>query len=544
MNLKYLYTAVIIYTALSINMAFSQSNSVVVDTIIERIKFLENLPEQRLDYVSKIDHIYTEMYAQELYPYIKREYDRGEYIKDLDLKFNLYHLMESVYYAFPNYEKAAPIAYQLLEIGRQTKNPAHLYFAYSTIGADEEGLRGSEETTEFYLLAHKYAASNPSLLAKSNIELAMIFMDKEEYLTAREYLENAVQIAQKQNNLVQLCYAYSVLSDYYLIITDYDSSLKYYKKIDSITQLVPEFKDSRDVLSSTINAGMVYIQRKDFNSAETQLSKAAHLATISGDFEYLSGINNAFYQLEAAQNNYDKALIYYKASVAYKDSIYNEETRSQLNSLKITYELDKKESELTIAQKNEEYSIKQTWYILVISIIAIVTLALFLLYYRSQLKTSKIESDLINKEKEIKEIEIENLAHEVQLKNKELADLFLHQYEKAQLITDVVNNIDQSSEQIKSTLLSQLSKKEDWANFKMHFDKVHEGFFHKLSEISNELTTKDIRYCAYIRMNLTAKEIAIMLGISHRTVQGIRGRVRKKLDLESSTDLALFLMNL
>lgn len=130
----------------------------------------------------------------------------------------------------------------------------------------------------------------------------------------------------------------------------------------------------------------------------------------------------------------------------------------------------------------------------------------------------------------------------MQLKNKELADLFLHQYEKAQLLTDVIENIDKSNDQLITDLREQLNRSEDWNNFKFHFDKVHEGFFQKLNELAPDLTSKDIRYCAYIRMNLTSKEIAIMLGISYRTVQGIRGRVRKKLGLHKDEDLVLYLM--
>ncbi len=65
-----------------------------------------------------------------------------------------------------------------------------------------------------------------------------------------------------------------------------------------------------------------------------------------------------------------------------------------------------------------------------------------------------------------------------------------------------------------------------------------------MNDLSNNFTSKDIRYCAYIRMNLASKEIATMLGVSYRTVQGIRGRVRKKLKLDTNTDLALFLMKL
>lgn len=71
-----------------------------------------------------------------------------------------------------------------------------------------------------------------------------------------------------------------------------------------------------------------------------------------------------------------------------------------------------------------------------------------------------------------------------------------------------------------------------------------QGFFDKFNALSPDLTPKDIRFCAYIRVNLSSKEIAIMLAISHSAVQGIKGRVRKKIQLDSSEDIVKYLMNL
>ena|GEM_PF-3739805 len=62
----------------------------------------------------------------------------------------------------------------------------------------------------------------------------------------------------------------------------------------------------------------------------------------------------------------------------------------------------------------------------------------------------------------------------------------------------------------------------------MNSERTHEQFLNKIKEMHPELTSKDLRLCAYLRMNLSSKEIAPLLRISVRGVENHRYRVRKK----------------
>ena len=544
MMLKHLYVFLAVWLGIALHTAVAQSNAGDVAVIIDSIKSLENEPLKRATYVSEIDHLYIEIYSPQLYTYVKREFDASDKITDLYVKYDLFHLMEAVYYAFSDYNKAAPIAYDLLKIAQQTKSSKHLYYAYSSIAADESGLGNNYKEIEFLLLAHEHSIYSKSVEAKSNIELSSAFMAVNDYNKAKKYILDGIELALESEDLQHIIYAYAVMSDYYYQTDDYNNALAYIQKVDSIGKVEIRLADSRDIIETNINAGLIYSEKREFKKAADYLNKALVLTQKANDLDTQFQIFEALSELEEAKGDYAKGLTYYKEYAALKDSVFNEEASRQLNMLKISYEIDKKDLEITTAKKNEEFSKLQTWSILLIALILIIALVLLLLYLKAKLKSSKIASELTAKENVISQIEIENLEHEVQLKNKELADLFLHQYEKAQLLTEVIDNIDRSNDTLKENLQEQLNKSEDWTNFKLHFDKVHEGFFQKLNALASNLTSKDIRYCAYIRMNLTSKEIAIMLGISHRTVQGIRGRVRKKLGLQSSDDLVLYLMNL
>ena len=76
------------------------------------------------------------------------------------------------------------------------------------------------------------------------------------------------------------------------------------------------------------------------------------------------------------------------------------------------------------------------------------------------------------------------------------------------------------------------------------FDEVYPGYFNKLIKYSNKLTQNDLRLCAYIRLNQTTKEIAQMCGVSIRTIESQKYRLRKKLKLSKDQSLTTFLFSL
>ncbi|TLX75770.1 hypothetical protein E9993_09455 [Labilibacter sediminis] len=87
-----------------------------------------------------------------------------------------------------------------------------------------------------------------------------------------------------------------------------------------------------------------------------------------------------------------------------------------------------------------------------------------------------------------------------------------------------------------------LEHKSDWETFETHFDDAHINFFNRLKEKYPKLTPKDLRLCAYLKMNLSSKEIAPLLNISIRSVEVHRYRIRKKLELEPNDNLVEIMM--
>ncbi len=165
--------------------------------------------------------------------------------------------------------------------------------------------------------------------------------------------------------------------------------------------------------------------------------------------------------------------------------------------------------------------------------------------HRRRTEAAKQELDRVRQEK---------LQAEIAYKNKELASTTLHLLQKGEILHKIQDDIQRiarscNEQDTRKDLLSltkvlaqdaQLDA--DWGQFAQHFDQVHSEFLRRLRERFPELTPRDQKLCAYLRMNLSTKEIAPLLNISVRGVEISRYRLRKKLHLEKDANLTDFLL--
>ena len=80
--------------------------------------------------------------------------------------------------------------------------------------------------------------------------------------------------------------------------------------------------------------------------------------------------------------------------------------------------------------------------------------------------------------------------------------------------------------------------------FEMRFKGVYESFYQKLSKQAPDLTPNDLRICAFIRLNISSKDIARLTGKTLGTIDNNKTVIRKKLNLSSDNNLQKYLLNL
>ncbi|MCQ2135693.1 MAG: hypothetical protein MJY67_02130 [Bacteroidales bacterium] len=156
------------------------------------------------------------------------------------------------------------------------------------------------------------------------------------------------------------------------------------------------------------------------------------------------------------------------------------------------------------------------------------------------------ENELINK----------NLEDELKAKSKLIATNTMSLIRKNEILSEIKEEVEKQKlelgdsypdkyyRKLLGTIESQISSEEDWKIFQHNFDRIHSGFFAILKERYPDLTSADLRFCAYLCLNLTSKEIASMMNISLKGVEAARYRIRKKIGLPSEESLTGFMMNL
>ncbi|HEY9117842.1 MAG TPA: triple tyrosine motif-containing protein [Roseivirga sp.] len=164
-------------------------------------------------------------------------------------------------------------------------------------------------------------------------------------------------------------------------------------------------------------------------------------------------------------------------------------------------------------------------------------------------------ADLSKKsETEIIRLKNENLEAEIKMKSQELTSSAMHLIQKNQLLNQIKNtlkNINKDAEKnqlttqlnrIVKSIDKDLSTTEEWQQFQNNFDDVHGNFITRLKETHPDLTPQELKFSAYIRMNLNTKEMANLLNISVRGVEIGRYRIRKKLNLERKDNLSDYIL--
>ncbi|WP_197464090.1 triple tyrosine motif-containing protein [Rufibacter sp. DG15C] len=171
-----------------------------------------------------------------------------------------------------------------------------------------------------------------------------------------------------------------------------------------------------------------------------------------------------------------------------------------------------------------------------------------------QEKEEALRREALLNEQKLVRLRNEQLESELATKSRELANSALSIVSKNELLNGIREEIlqlkDASGKKLAPEQLKKLQKvieegmdtDYDWNLFESSFNEAHENYFKKLKAVHPELTPKDLKLCAYLRLNMNSKEIATLLNITVRSVEISRYRLRKKLNLDHEKNLVEFLM--
>jgi hypothetical protein len=174
---------------------------------------------------------------------------------------------------------------------------------------------------------------------------------------------------------------------------------------------------------------------------------------------------------------------------------------------------------------------------------------------RGRIKSAKLEEEKLKLESEKLALEHRTLQESLEFKDRELTANALYLLKNNELITKISDNLlkamssfDKENQQAIREIISELRANQNnnvWDEFEMHFTKVHAQFYPALQERFPNLTSNEKKLCAFLRLNMSTKDISAITQQSVNSITVARSRLRKKLNIEGEdVHLINFLMSI
>ena len=218
----------------------------------------------------------------------------------------------------------------------------------------------------------------------------------------------------------------------------------------------------------------------------------------------------------------------------------------------------------TVNSADFSFKIKRPWffsnfailfYVIMLALLWIVIHNSYKIYYnKQQLKVlKKSEEDIalrdLESSQKLMKLNNEKLKLDIESKNRELAISTMSLIKKNEFLNDIKNELKdkdgvQDLKKVIKIIDKNLNNTDDWKLFEEAFNNADKDFLKHIKSLHPNLTPNDLRLCAYLRLNLTSKEIAPLLNISYRSVEVKRYRLRKKIDLPHESSLTSYILEL
>ncbi len=451
----------------------------------------------------------------------------------------------NVYFALGMYEDASRVFFKYYELKRDEGNQQQIAFSLTNIGAIQLQMGQFDQAKPYFLnalgiisdLADEVNEGKPvpEMVSLYN-NLGIIYRELGIPDTAILYYQLGIQIAKELKQTDEtLAKLFNNLGNLYIDTEQFDRA---FEALSTALVLRESINDLSGMAASHRNLGNYYTSVNNFQEAGIHFYKAVDYATGVGGKSLLQGIYNNMFEYYDVLGNADSALKYHILMKTYADEVNIEETLRELTILELSAQFSEKEKLIQAEQKR-----KELWYyfVAILLVLMLTLIAMLFILTKNRLKRIKLEKE--NSDFAAKNLALENdiLEKKLEVQKKEMATQVLYQIKKNELVDRIVKKLLSHSTDFKKENqslirgiirdLEQSQQDEVWDEFELRFQGVHNEFYEKLHQINPDLTTNERRLCAFLKLNMTTKEIASITGQSLRSIEVARTRLRRKLDL-------------
>lgn len=303
-------------------------------------------------------------------------------------------------------------------------------------------------------------------------------------------------------------------------------------------------KNDKTILKDITNTKQTLLKNK-FNNISFEYAALNYNPLSKSEYQYkLSGYNNKWSQWST------------KGKVSFKNLPFGDYeflVRSRIGK-------DNLSKTLTYS-----FSIGRPFYLsnlmIAIYVLLLILLLIFIhILYKQNYKKKKVELQQnaerklelkdLESQREIMKIKNDKLKLDVENKNRELAIATMSLVKKNEFLSNIKSDLkpiqskNKVIKKVLKTINNNLNNTDDWKFFEEAFNNADKDFFKKLKEIHPKLTPNELKLCAYLRLNLSSKEIAPLFNISTKSVEIKRYRLRKKMNLSRKQSLTTYILSL
>jgi len=478
-----------------------------------------------------------------------------------------------IYFRLSSLEKSLSRFEEAQAIFRSFGDDNYLCMSTSSIGTVHGRQGDYPEALKYFLEALKIAENgglSVSRFAEVTSNIALVYGRMRLNDEALVFAKKTMQYDLESGDHLSICKSYNAIGGLYYLDYKYDSALYYFnlslKLAADDPQFVPVVQRALSNISSIYTAQgrqreaialleSVHPRNESQSVANSNMLAANYL----GLREYEQAIIYARRGLRSAKNNnireaiknsyhylrnsyrnlqmFDSAYYFQSKYYSYKDSIYNESNDRKFSNLRIELETLEKEKEIAVLQKQSEIDEKSRA-LLVVSIIAVIILSLAITVYlilRNRNRQLKLNSEIEKGQAALQQqtLHMMNLNNSIQEIETGLKSL-----KKKEIIAR------KDVQSLLSNIFVNRSLEKEWEQLETHFSKIHPHFNSQVQKLHDNLTQKERRLLALIKLDLNTREISSVFSIEHRSVVMSRYRLKQKLGLGESEDLAAYVQTL
>ena len=491
----------------------------------------------------------------------KVSYSRArDYFRDTDSLFSYTRntmRLGNINLAQNNHIEALKLYQECLTISKENEFKTLIPHLYNNIGLVYEQIEDFEDAKDNFKNAYNLFIENNdeanSVYPLYNIALIESTIGNDED-AINGYL-NLTSYHLKTENWVSLASVYNSISEIYLKNEDYKRAQEY---LDMALNAMEDKSDSFNSGPSSFYIADIYTNAAElyFKEGKNDLAKkyAYRGIKVSIDNSYKGNVFKSAKILAEIYDNsrqIDSSLYYHKVYIDYNEQYQDEDDIKLLTKLKMQNEFDEilKQNEIERIYQEASYKNRELKFIGISGFALLLAVILILLYINQRNRNAKLklkEENLL--------LEQKKLNQDLDYKKKELVSNMMYLMEKNEFITTISKKLIELKPDAKKDnkdLIQQIineirlnSSTQMWEEFEIRFKEVHKDFYNELHKAHPDLTLNEVKICAFLRLNMSTKEISAITHQSVKSINMARFRLRKKLDIDRDENLISYLKSL